>query len=110
MMDLPEKILQRLSSSGDAVDSLSLASEWGLDHQKVVGAVKSLQCLDAVVRAEERSSTAWGLTAEGKEVADKGSHEFVAFCAVPAEGGIPQPELMKKVHKVGSLKVSLVVP
>ncbi len=105
-MDLAERILTRLSSGdGASADTLDLSREWGLDHQKVVGAVKSLQSLDGMVEVEDRASKSWELTAEGNEVAERGSHEFLAFSAVP-EGGQGQPELMKKVNKVRSLLVN----
>ncbi len=102
-MDLPERILSHLSSTASPEDSLSLSAKWGLDHQKVVGAVKSLQCLDSVVAVQEKAAKSWELSAEGKEVADKGSHEYLTYCAVPQSGGIAQPELMKAASKVFSM-------
>ncbi|XP_061705112.1 phenylalanine--tRNA ligase alpha subunit [Cydia pomonella] len=91
-MELNERILHYLEKS-DKVDTLKLASEFGEDHQKVVGAVKSLEALDMVI-SEAAKSTKWELTEEGKLVADKGSHEAVLYKSVP-ESGIPQAELMK---------------
>ena len=44
---LDRRILSVLDTKG-CVDSLELANEWKLDHQAVVGAVKSLQVLDEV--------------------------------------------------------------
>ncbi|XP_063370823.1 phenylalanine--tRNA ligase alpha subunit [Cydia amplana] len=91
-MELNERILHYLEKS-DKVDTLKLASEFGEDHQKVVGAVKSLEALEMVI-SEAAKSTKWELTEEGKLVADKGSHEAVLYKSVP-ENGIPQAELMK---------------
>jgi hypothetical protein len=44
---LDRRILSILDTKG-SVDTLELANEWKLDHQAVVGAVKSLQVLDEV--------------------------------------------------------------
>lgn len=44
---LDRKILSILDTKGN-VDTLELASEWKIDHQVVVGAVKSLEVLDNV--------------------------------------------------------------
>ncbi|XP_063545039.1 phenylalanine--tRNA ligase alpha subunit [Cydia strobilella] len=91
-MELNERILHYLEK-GDKVDTLKLASEFAEDHQKVVGAVKSLEALEMVI-SEAAKSTKWELTEEGNLVADKGSHEAVLYKSVP-ENGIPQAELMK---------------
>ncbi|XP_059483542.1 phenylalanine--tRNA ligase alpha subunit [Neocloeon triangulifer] len=100
---LPEKILQYLDSKGKG-DSLLLADEWKEDSQKIVGAIKSLEALGNVIAVEQYTRKQWELTAEGKLVAEKGSHEAVVYNAVP-DKGIPQPELMKAPNaKVGFSK------
>lgn len=43
-----ETLLQRIEKVDDGVDSLDVASSLGVDHQVIVGAVKSLQCLGEV--------------------------------------------------------------
>lgn len=43
-----ETLLQRVEKVDDGVDSLDVASSLGVDHQVIVGAVKSLQCLGEV--------------------------------------------------------------
>ncbi|KAM3959937.1 phenylalanine--tRNA ligase alpha subunit [Aphomia sociella] len=91
-MELNEKILHYLDKS-DKVDTLKLASEFNEDHQKIVGAVKSLEALE-MVTSEAVKSTKWELTEEGLLVADKGSHEAVLFNSIP-NTGITQAELMK---------------
>ncbi|XP_075976230.1 phenylalanine--tRNA ligase alpha subunit [Anticarsia gemmatalis] len=102
-MELNERILHYLDKS-DKVDTLKLASEFNEDHQKVVGAVKSLEALEMVV-SEAAKSTKWELTGEGQLVADKGSHEAVLYNSIP-EAGMPQAEVMKTVPnaKVGFSK------
>ncbi|KAI5644577.1 tRNA synthetases class II core domain-containing protein [Phthorimaea operculella] len=102
-MELNERILHYLDKA-DKVDTLVLAKEFGEDHQKIVGAVKSLEALE-MVTSEPVKSTKWGLTDEGQLVADKGSHEAVLYRSIP-DAGIPQAEVMKTVPnaKVGFSK------
>ena len=50
MADLAETILLRLVEN-QGINTLDLAKELGVDHQKVVGAVKSLQTLEDVSNA-----------------------------------------------------------
>ncbi|KAJ1172289.1 hypothetical protein NDU88_004136 [Pleurodeles waltl] len=91
---VPELLLHRLQAQDGGLESLGLAAELGLDHQQVVGAVKSLQALGEIINAEQRSSKHWELTPEGKEIADEGSHEVRVFQSIPDEG-MAQSELMK---------------
>ncbi|XP_025921302.1 phenylalanine--tRNA ligase alpha subunit [Apteryx rowi] len=95
-----ELLLQRLEQEapgpgpGGGLCSLEAAAELGLDHQTLVGAVKSLQALGEVIEAEPRAATRWELSAEGEAVARDGSHEVRVFESLPAEG-LPQSELME---------------
>lgn len=91
-MELNERILHYLDKT-DKVDTIKLASEFEEDHQKIVGAVKSLEALEMVV-SEPTKSTRWELTGEGQQVADLGSHEAVLYNHIP-ETGMPQAEVMK---------------
>ncbi|XP_034828749.1 phenylalanine--tRNA ligase alpha subunit [Maniola hyperantus] len=93
-MELNERILKYLDAF-DKVDTLNLAGDFNEDHQKVVGAVKSLEALDMVI-SEGVKSTKWELTDEGKLVAEKGSHEAVLYRSIP-DSGISQAEVMKTV-------------
>ena len=96
-MDLPEKILSLLENE-ESVKSLEIAQKWDVDHQKFVGAVKSLESLGDVVQTEIETVTRWELTGEGKVVASRGSHEANVYNAVPTgDAGIGQPELMSAV-------------
>ncbi|KAM4678053.1 phenylalanine--tRNA ligase alpha subunit [Discoglossus pictus] len=98
-------LLQKLQD-GDpgGLDSLDLAAELGVDHQQVVGAVKSLQSLGEIIEAEQKSSKRWELSPEGEEIAREGSHEARVFYSLPKEG-LSQVELMKlPFGKVGFSK------
>ncbi|KAL2100949.1 hypothetical protein ACEWY4_002710 [Coilia grayii] len=89
-----ELLLKRIEAVDGGVDSQDVACALSVDHQVVVGAVKSLQALGDLISAEQRSSKHWELTGEGQETAEKGSHEARVFNAIPEEG-LPQNELMK---------------
>lgn len=91
--DLTERILQHLNVS-DKVDTLDLVPVFGEDHQKIIGALKSIQAHGELVTAEPASRKSLELTGEGIEVAANGSHEAAVYNSVPAEG-IAQAELMK---------------
>ncbi|XP_077590023.1 phenylalanine--tRNA ligase alpha subunit [Stigmatopora nigra] len=99
-----ETLLQHLEKANDGVESLNVASTLGVDHQVIVGAVKSLQSLGDMISAELRSSKHWELTDEGKEIADQGSQEARVFNAVPQDG-LSQSDLMKLSYgKIGFSK------
>ncbi|KAF6097486.1 synaptonemal complex central element protein 2 [Phyllostomus discolor] len=89
-----EVLLKRLEAADGGLDSADLAAELGVEHQAVVGAVKSLQALGEIIEAELRSTKRWELTAEGEEIAREGSHEVRVFHSVPPEG-LAQSELMR---------------
>lgn len=97
MAELNEEILLFLKENGDApIDSLYLADIFKTDHQKIVGAVKSLQAAGNLINAQQKDKKYWKLTSEGETVASDGSYEALVFYAIPPEG-IPQAELMKLV-------------
>ncbi|XP_057673214.1 phenylalanine--tRNA ligase alpha subunit [Corythoichthys intestinalis] len=99
-----ETLLQRLEKADDGVESLNVACSLGVDHQVIVGAVKSLQSLGDIISAELRSSKHWELTEEGREIAEQGSQEARVFNSVPLEG-LSQSDLMKFSYgKIGFSK------
>ncbi|VDO49335.1 unnamed protein product, partial [Onchocerca flexuosa] len=74
-------------------DTFEYAASTGEDHQKVVGAVKSLEALEKLVETEERVSKTLELTVEGNEMVANGSHEAKVFSFI-GRNGIDQMELM----------------
>lgn len=103
-MSLDQVILNTLSEQKE-IDSLIFASENGLDHQKLVGAIKSLLSLPKeYIKAEQKQISVWELTDEGKSFVANGSYEFVLYSAVTKDG-ILQKELMKMPNaKIGFSK------
>jgi len=91
--EIGEKILVHLETTSP-VDTLKLSELWLEDHQKIVGAVKSLQSLGDIIEAEQCSAACWALTDEGKSVLEAGSHEALVYNAIPADTGIAQSEIM----------------
>jgi phenylalanyl-tRNA synthetase alpha chain len=99
--ELEQLILSILDSNSEISDTWAFAESQKLEHQTVVGAIKSL-LVDSYVVDEPISSTFWELTAEGTEIATKGSAEFQVFQAVP-EGGINVGELNAKLGDVAKI-------
>lgn len=88
---MAERILKYLSENPE-VNTLKLAEVFKEDHQKVIGALKSIQANGDLVSAEPVSDKQIELTTEGKLVAKDGknlrffkeslSNNFVFNCAV----------------------------
>lgn len=91
--ELTERILQHIERV-DSVNTLHLVNILNENHQKIIGALKSIEATGDLVRSEPASSKTWELTGEGHEVVLKGSHEAIVFYAIPADG-IAQQDLMK---------------
>jgi len=101
---LAQQILLEIESSS-TVDSLDLAKKLECDHQRVVGAIKSLQCLEGMVEATMDTIKRWELTEEGKQVVSQGSHEAVVWNLVSPDG-TPQQDLMKAAGSLGKVGFS----
>eukprot|EP01135_Chromosphaera_perkinsii_P000619 Nk52_evm22s136 gene=Nk52_evmTU22s136 len=91
---LQKQILSSVDKAGK-IESDKFANEMQIDHQSVVGAIKSLQAMGTVIDALQKEFQDWKLTKEGETMANGGSFEYKVFCAVPEEGGISQADLMK---------------
>ncbi|XP_063995020.1 phenylalanine--tRNA ligase alpha subunit isoform X2 [Diachasmimorpha longicaudata] len=102
--ELAEDILQYVEKNGET-NSLDLVPVFEEDHQKIIGAIKSLQTLDNVIEVEQVSQKKWEPTSEGEHVIEHGSHEAAVYKAIP-ENGLLQSDIMKSVAyaKVGFSK------
>jgi PheRS DNA binding domain 1 len=67
-------------------------------HQKVVGGLKSIESHGELLNFEKTSRKTWQVTDEGRYVIEHGSHEACVYNAVPDDGGISQPDLMKSCN------------
>uniref|UniRef100_A0A0K2TLJ3 phenylalanine--tRNA ligase n=2 Tax=Lepeophtheirus salmonis TaxID=72036 RepID=A0A0K2TLJ3_LEPSM len=104
MSELSERILQSLDSQNGILNSFNLSKNWEIDHQKIVGAVKSLEALPGYVNSVPITESYLELTEEGRKIVKDGSHEYFTHSSIPLENGIPQKELLAKVSKVGFSK------
>ncbi|CAH1959636.1 unnamed protein product [Acanthoscelides obtectus] len=103
MSQLNENILKYLAEN-DKANTITLGKYFNEDHQKIVGALKSIQAHGELLLAESISDKKIELTEEGKLIAEKGSHEVNVFAHIP-DGGIEQSELMKLPNaKIGFSK------
>ncbi|XP_053986445.1 phenylalanine--tRNA ligase alpha subunit isoform X2 [Hylaeus volcanicus] len=104
---LADKILEYLDEH-EEVNSLDLADIFKENHQKIIGAIKSLETLDELIVANQVSEKRWELTTEGQHVVNYGSHEAAVYNSIP-DNGISQSELMRSVPfaKVGFSKALL---
>lgn len=102
--ELCQQLVQKLSLTEAPLNSIAFASEASVDHQKVVGAVKSLQSMN-LIEADQLESKRLALTAEAEQIVANGSHEFLVWSALPAEGGIEQAELTKKINNANVAKL-----
>ncbi|XP_055340816.1 phenylalanine--tRNA ligase alpha subunit-like [Paramacrobiotus metropolitanus] len=104
MAELGQDILEAVAKHEQPVSSLQLAEKLHQDHQKIIGAIKSLQGIPGLIEAEPESRTLWVLTPEGKEIATKGSHEYRVLQMVPAEG--QKLDEIKKSFQYGQIGVN----
>lgn len=97
-----EIILSHLSTSPDTsiTDTYTWSATKTLDHNSVVGAVKSLSG-DAYVSSTEITTTFYTLTKEGQSIITNGSQEITVLSAIIAAGddGISMQDLQSKVGK-----------
>uniref|UniRef100_A0A1L8DI45 phenylalanine--tRNA ligase n=1 Tax=Nyssomyia neivai TaxID=330878 RepID=A0A1L8DI45_9DIPT len=94
--DITEQLLKYVEKldHDQYVDTLDLVPIFREEHQKIIGALKSIEAHGDIIATNPTSRKTWSLTDEGRAVIENGSHEAVVFRAVPPEG-ISQAELMK---------------
>jgi uncharacterized protein YdcH (DUF465 family) len=83
--DLEQFVLDTLVKEEEIADTWSFSVSHSIDHQTLVGVIKSL-LVDRCVAEFPLSSTFWVLTDEGRQVLLHGSAEVQVFNAVPTEG------------------------
>ncbi|VDD91983.1 unnamed protein product [Enterobius vermicularis] len=90
----PEFILKELEKH-ESFETLELSSRLGVDHQKIVGAIKSLLAQDGLIVAEEYVTKRVELSSEGKAMSENGSHEANVFLRIGKEGAV-QSDIMAR--------------
>lgn len=72
MSELSEKILEYVSIN-NSVNTLQLAKLYNEDHQKIIGALKSIEAHGKLILAEPVNEKQIDLTEEGKLIVEKGN-------------------------------------
>jgi phenylalanyl-tRNA synthetase alpha chain len=75
---MAEKLLNQLDEKGYIEDSITLAHTWQVEHQHVVGLIKSLESRD-MLRATLQEQQLWHVSQEGLQLIEHGSHEANVF-------------------------------
>ncbi|KAH8046778.1 hypothetical protein JL721_12303 [Aureococcus anophagefferens] len=97
-LDVETKVLAALGSSA-TLDSYALSATLGVDHQALLGVVKSLWA-DGYVTMDQASTSWLCATNEGAGIAKDGSPEYRVYAAVAAAGGsLPLASLEAAVGK-----------
>ena len=102
--DLEAQVLAALQST-PKFDTYAQAKALNVDHQALVGAVKSLWA-DGYVTMDQKSCSWLNATKEGCDISKNGSPEYKVYAAVSAAGSLPVADLEKAVGKA-SAKVGL---
>lgn len=101
MASLSERILQYLDEN-DTATTLELAKKFNEDHQKIIGAVKSIQAVGDLISAEPQNEKSLELTEEGRNITEKGNliiYFQINDCIIPI-----LQEVMKLLCIMQSLK------
>nr|CAH8861215.1 unnamed protein product [Trichobilharzia regenti] len=92
-MDIQSAILHELDITNEFRSDV-LASKLGVDHQVIVGGIKSLENYNGIIKCENITEVLLLLTEEGEEILNNGSHEYRVYCAVPGSG-VAQSDILK---------------
>jgi len=79
-----EKVVIAQLGAGGIDDSLKYAESLGIEHQVLIGCVKSLLTEFYAHTESERTDTIWTVTEEGMNIVSDGSPEYLVYCSVPA--------------------------
>jgi phenylalanyl-tRNA synthetase alpha chain len=86
-ISIKERIINLLKQNPEAaLSTISLAKEFGVDHQEIVGETKSLE-MGEVILLEKQEQKFIQLTNDGKDCLNKGSPEFELLSYLKANGG-----------------------
>jgi phenylalanyl-tRNA synthetase alpha chain len=99
--DLECELLARVGAAdaAGALDSGDLAAALGVEHNVLVGVLKSLEAAEMVAAADVPHAR-WALTPGGCALLGAPAPEAQVFAAVPAAGGVPLADLKAALGKV----------
>ncbi|XP_065321599.1 phenylalanine--tRNA ligase alpha subunit-like isoform X2 [Gordionus sp. m RMFG-2023] len=101
---MEDKILKTINSF-ETIETLEIARLLNVDHQKIIGFIKSLESFTKFINVQPMSCKNITLTPEGLEIAQNGSYEAILYNSIPLNG-ISQKDLMENVknYKIGFSK------
>lgn len=109
MDTLTSQILKLINDTEGPVNSLDLARQLAVDHQEIVGALKSIDSVaTSCLTIEQKQFKTLDPTPEGSLIIENGSHEARIFNAIinnPGSDGIDQAQLMKCIPDAAMAKV-----
>lgn len=82
LLDLVLNLIQ----TNELINSLKIATMLNVDHQKIVGVIKSLEIQPDFIKTEIVNEKRWKVCEEGQSIIQNGSHEAKVFAAIPSEG------------------------
>ena len=101
-LSIEQKILLTLNQSASISDSYVFAQRFALDHQQLIGILKSLHAA-YLIAIQLHSRGKWTLTEEGEEVRSRGSPESQVYKIVSERGGVClKDEVMSILHTMKS--------
>lgn len=102
-LNLQTVLLTEVNKRG-SLNTLELANELNVDHQKIIGCMKSIQTFPDVIEIDAKVTKNLQLSTEGSTVHENGSYEFNIFNKIPDQG-IEQKELMASLDSPANAKV-----
>lgn len=84
-IDIEQLILTTVAKNGCISDTWEFAEKVSIEHQVIVGVLKSL-LVDLYLVDEPLSLTYWTVTSEGQDVLKNGSPEIQVYNAIPSDG------------------------
>jgi phenylalanyl-tRNA synthetase alpha chain len=101
-LDIESLILSTLASTNEIADTWQFAQQHSLDHQEIVGAIKSL-LVDAYVADSPLSATIWSVSEEGVGVLQNGSPEIQVLRAVATAGSLSISALNSQLGEIAKI-------
>lgn len=101
--NLPQQVLDFLGNEKE-FNSIQLAQQWNIDHQKLIGAIKSLLANEGVLATKDITEKRLELTNEGAQFANEGSPEFLVFEFVGVDGAAQADIQKQPFGKIGMSK------
>ena len=103
-----QTLLDLIDKSSDPLNTYNLSKSLNIDHQTIIGALKSLQSSGSenfLNVSQPAADKVYSLSKEANEIIEQGSHEFRLLKLIPDEG-ISQPDLMKAAGSCGKIGFS----